>query len=63
MQAPIIILDVNGVGYELWVPMSTYYNLPDIPVVQFLIIFNDAFLRFDLKYWCAVRFKIPNKPS
>lgn len=29
-QAPVIILDVNGVGYELLVPMSAYYNLPDL---------------------------------
>lgn len=33
-QAPIIILEVNGVGYELWVPMSTYYNLPDVHSVN-----------------------------
>ena len=25
---PQITLDVNGVGYELDVPMSTFYNLP-----------------------------------
>ncbi len=25
---PQILLDVNGVGYELDVPMSTFYNLP-----------------------------------
>ena len=24
-----LILDVNGVGYQLFVPLSTYYNLPD----------------------------------
>ena len=27
---PQIVLDVNGVGYELDVPMSTFYNLPAI---------------------------------
>lgn len=27
---PHIILDVNGVGYELEVPMSTFYGLPEI---------------------------------
>lgn len=27
-QAPWILLDVGGVGYELEVPMSTYYDLP-----------------------------------
>ncbi len=25
---PFILLDVNGVGYEVEVPMSTFYNLP-----------------------------------
>ncbi|MDQ7990667.1 MAG: Holliday junction branch migration protein RuvA [Candidatus Dactylopiibacterium sp.] len=27
---PQILLDVNGVGYELEVPMSTFYNLPNL---------------------------------
>ncbi len=27
---PQITLDVHGVGYELEVPMSTFYNLPDV---------------------------------
>ena len=26
---PQVLLDVNGVGYEVAVPMSTFYNLPD----------------------------------
>ncbi|MBS1197123.1 MAG: ruvA [Proteobacteria bacterium] len=26
---PQILLDVNGVGYEIDVPMSTFYNLPE----------------------------------
>ena len=25
---PQIVLDVNGIGYEIDVPMSTFYNLP-----------------------------------
>lgn len=29
-QPPLVLLDVNGVGYEVNVPMSTFYNLPDI---------------------------------
>lgn len=29
-QAPNIIIDVQGVGYELLVPMSTYYSLPEL---------------------------------
>ncbi len=27
-QAPYLLLDVNGVGYELEAPMSTFFNLP-----------------------------------
>ncbi|MBO5658029.1 MAG: Holliday junction branch migration protein RuvA [Duodenibacillus sp.] len=27
---PQILVDVNGIGYEIDVPMSTFYNLPEI---------------------------------
>jgi holliday junction DNA helicase RuvA len=27
---PLIIVDCNGVGYEVEVPMSTFYNLPEL---------------------------------
>ena len=27
---PLVLLDVNGVGYEVDVPMSTFYNLPGV---------------------------------
>ena len=27
---PQLLVDVNGVGYEVDVPMSTFYNLPGI---------------------------------
>lgn len=29
-QPPWLLLDVNGVGYELEAPMSTFYDLPEI---------------------------------
>lgn len=29
-QPPLVLLDVQGVGYEINVPMSTFYNLPAI---------------------------------
>ncbi len=29
-QAPHLLVDVNGVGYELQAPMSTFYQLPEI---------------------------------
>ena len=28
-QAPDLLLDVNGVGYEVQAPMSTFYKLPE----------------------------------
>ncbi|MFM1891915.1 MAG: Holliday junction helicase RuvA, partial [Pseudomonadota bacterium] len=27
-QPPMLLLDVNGVGYEIEAPMSTFYELP-----------------------------------
>ena len=29
-QAPILIVDVQGIGYEINAPMSTFYQLPDL---------------------------------
>lgn len=29
-QAPLIVIDVHGVGYEVFVPMSTFYQLPEV---------------------------------
>lgn len=31
-QAPLLLLDVNGVCYELEAPMTTFYDLPDLGV-------------------------------
>ena len=37
---PQVIVDCNGVGYEVEVPMSTFYNLPEIgSKIQLLIHF------------------------
>ena len=37
---PQVIVDCNGVGYEIEVPMSTFYNLPEIgSKIQLLIHF------------------------
>jgi Holliday junction DNA helicase RuvA len=45
-QPPFLMLDVNGVGYELEAPMSTFYELPGLgnPVTLFthLAIRDDA---------------------
>jgi Holliday junction DNA helicase RuvA len=37
-QAPVVILDVNGVGYEVDVPMSTLYVLPEAGEPAVLLI-------------------------
>ncbi len=29
-QAPLLVIEVNGVGYEVLAPMSTFYNLPEL---------------------------------
>jgi len=29
-QAPQLLVDVNGIGYEISAPMSTFYNLPEL---------------------------------
>ncbi len=49
-QAPKLLLDVNGVGYEVEVPMSTFYDLPnagcDITLRTHFIVREDAQLLF-----------------
>ena len=38
---PLIVLDCGGVGYEVEVPMSTFYNLPEVGAkVQLLTSFD-----------------------
>jgi Holliday junction DNA helicase RuvA len=31
-----VVVDVNGVGYQLFIPLSTYYQLPEVPAEVFL---------------------------
>ena len=49
-QPPIILLDVQGVGYELEASMSTFYNLPecgeDIVLHTHLVVREDAQLLY-----------------
>lgn len=44
-KAPDLLLDVNGVGYELLAPMSTFYQLP--PVGQGVVLFTHLVVRED----------------
>jgi Holliday junction DNA helicase RuvA len=47
---PQILVDVGGVGYEIDVPMSTFYNLPNlgekVALVTHLVVREDAHLLF-----------------
>ncbi len=45
-QAPLIVIEVQGVGYEIFVPMSTFYQLPElnqsVTLLTHLIVREDA---------------------
>ncbi len=47
---PLLMLDVNGVGYELEAPMTTFYNLPaigsEILLHTHLVVREDAHILF-----------------
>jgi Holliday junction DNA helicase RuvA len=47
---PQLLVDVNGVGYEVEVPMSTFYNLPDlgakVTLLTQFVVREDAQLLF-----------------
>lgn len=49
-QPPRLLIDVQGIGYEVEAPMTTFYNLPDtgieIRLYTHLIIRDDAHLLF-----------------
>jgi Holliday junction DNA helicase RuvA len=47
---PALIVDVNGVGYELEAPMSTFYHLPEVgsevELATHLVVREDAHLLY-----------------
>jgi Holliday junction DNA helicase RuvA len=47
---PLVLIDVNGVGYEVDVPMSTFYNLPNlgerVTLLTHLVVREDAHLLY-----------------
>ena len=49
-RAPSLLLDVNGVGYEIEAPMSTFYDLPqtgeEVTLHTHLLVREDAHLLY-----------------
>jgi len=49
-QPPLLLLDVQGIGYEVEAPMSTFYDLPDtgteIELHTHLVVREDAHILF-----------------
>ena len=49
-QPPALVVDVNGVGYELEAPMSTFYGLPaagePVALYTHLVVREDAHILF-----------------
>jgi Holliday junction DNA helicase RuvA len=47
---PLVLIDVNGVGYEVDVPMSTFFNLPGlgerVTLLTHLVVREDAQLLY-----------------
>ena len=42
---PLVLVDVHGVGYEISVPMSTFYNLP--PLGEAVVLLTHFVVRED----------------
>lgn len=49
-KAPLLTVDVNGIGYEIHAPMSTFYQLPEldnkITLLTHFVVREDAQLLF-----------------
>ncbi|MCX7125232.1 MAG: Holliday junction branch migration protein RuvA [Gammaproteobacteria bacterium] len=49
-KPPLLVIDVNGIGYEIHAPMSTFYQLPDvgntITLLTHFVVREDAHLLF-----------------
>ncbi|MGC8732815.1 MAG: OB-fold domain-containing protein, partial [Halothiobacillaceae bacterium] len=50
VQPPWLLVDVNGVGYEVEVPLSTFFDLPatgqDVVLLIHTVVREDAFLLY-----------------
>lgn len=49
-KPPLLLIEVNGVGYEVFAPMSTFYHLPEltqpVTLLTHLIVREDAHLLY-----------------
>ena len=49
-QPPEMVIDVQGVGYEVLLPMTSFYNLPQVgdeaTIFTHLVVREDAHLLF-----------------
>jgi len=52
-QPPLLLIDVAGVGYEVFAPMSTFYHLPDckkeVQLHTHLVVREDAQILYGFK--------------
>ena len=48
---PLLVVDVQGVGYEVEVPMNTFYNLPDLH--EAITLFTHMIVREDAQFLCG----------
>ena len=50
-QPPTLLLDVNGVGYEIDAPMSTFYQLPEVN--EEIVLHTHLVVREDVQQLCG----------
>ncbi len=48
---PMLVIDVQGVGYEVEVPMNTFYSLPELN--EIMTLFTHMIVREDAQFLCG----------
>lgn len=48
---PMLVVDVQGVGYEVEVPMNTFYSLPDLN--EAITLYTHMIVREDAQFLCG----------
>ncbi len=48
---PMLVIDVQGVGYEVEVPMNTFYSLPELQ--ETMTLFTHMIVREDAQFLCG----------